>query len=132
MKTGKKLGIYMDHSIANLIEYGNKTIELSNIKIDFSFQDKKESLSKSESLMHNKEQQKQGEFYKNLSQKIIDYDWVVLFGSTNAKTEFFNLVNEDQHFSKVKIRIKNTDKMTKNQQIEFINNYFSNEENEKL
>ena len=79
--------------------------------------------------MHNKEQQKQGAFYKNLSQKIIDYDWIILFGSTNAKTEFFNIVNEDSRFSKVKIRIKNTDKMTKNQQKEFVNNYFFNEEN---
>ena len=132
MKTEKKLGIYMDHSMANLIEYTNEAIEVNNINIDFSFQDKKESLEKSESLMHNKEQQKQGAFYKNLSQKIIDYDWVILFGSTNAKTEFFNIVNEDHHFSKVKIRIKNTDKMTKNQQTEFVNNYFFNEENEKL
>ena len=129
MKTEKKLGIYMDHSMANLIEYTNEAIEVNNINIDFSFQDKKESLTKSESLMHNKEQQKQGAFYENLSQKIIDYDWVILFGSTNAKTEFFNIVNEDSRFSKVKIRIKNTDKMTKNQQKEFVNNYFFNEEN---
>lgn len=129
MKTEKKLGIYMDHSMANLIEYTNEAIEVNNINIDFSFQDKKESLTKSESLMHNKEQQKQGAFYKNLSQKIIDYDWIILFGSTNAKTEFFNIVNEDSRFSKVKIRIKNTDKMTKNQQKEFVNNYFFNEEN---
>lgn len=129
MKTEKKLGIYMDHSMANLIEYTNEAIEVNNINIDFSFQDKKESLTKSESLMHNKEQQKQGAFYENLSQKIIDYDWVILFGTTNAKTEFFNIVNENSRFSKVKIRMKNTDKMTKNQQKEFVNNYFFNEEN---
>lgn len=129
MKTEKKLGIYMDHSMANLIEYTNEAIEVNNINIDFSFQDKKESLTKSESLMHNKEQQKQGAFYENLSQKIMDYDWVILFGTTNAKTEFFNIVNENSRFSKVKIRMKNTDKMTKNQQKEFVNNYFFNEEN---
>lgn len=129
MKTEKKLGIYMDHSMANLIEYTNEAIEVNNINIDFSFQDKKESLTKSESLMHNKEQQKQGAFYENLSQKIMDYDWVILFGTTNAKTEFFNIVNDDSRFSKVKIRMKNTDKMTKNQQKEFVNNYFFNEEN---
>lgn len=129
MKTEKKLGIYMDHSIANIIEYTNEAIEVNNIKLDFSFQDKKESLTKSESLMHNKEQQKQGAFYKNLSQKIIDYDWVVLFGTTNAKTELFNLVNEDNRFSKVKLRMKNTDKMTENQQKEFVNDYFLKKEN---
>jgi hypothetical protein len=96
----------MNHSTANLIEYSNVAIEVNNINFDFSFQDKKKCLTKSEGLMHNKEQQKRGAFYKNLSQKIIDYDWVILLVSTNAKTEFFNIVNDDSRFSKVKIRIK--------------------------
>lgn len=55
MKTEKNLGIWMDHSTANLIDLeiqnANKTIDSK-----FNFNTKEEALSRSENLMHNKRQ----------------------------------------------------------------------------
>ena len=55
----------------------------------------------------------------------LNYDKVVLFGPTNAKTEFFNYLSEDHRFVKIKIYIKETDKMNSFQRQNFINDYFS-------
>jgi hypothetical protein len=59
MKTLKKLGIWMDHSNAHLIEFDSKIKETKTITSDFTFQDREETLQRSKSEMHNKEQHKQ-------------------------------------------------------------------------
>jgi hypothetical protein len=73
MKSDKKLGIWMDYSTAHLMEFINGHIEESVIDSAFTHDEKVFSLSKSEHLMHNKEQQQQGEFYKMLGDKMSGY-----------------------------------------------------------
>lgn len=123
MKTQKNLGIWMDHSSANLIdlaiENNNKTIESK-----FDFDTKEEALSRSEKGMHNKRQQMHEAFYKEISKVILNYDHVLLFGPTNAKTELHNYLNEDLHFKNIKIDIEAADKMTENKKIAFVKNHF--------
>lgn len=125
MKTVRKLGIGMDHSIACLIEFTSDSFEMKNIESEFTSQDKKQALAKSESLMHHKENQQLSSYYKKLAEVIKGYNEVVLFGPTDAKTELFNILNEEEIFGKIKIEIKNTDKMTENQKISFVKEYFS-------
>lgn len=125
MKTRKRLGIWMDHSIAHLMEFTNKHFEIKTIESKLTNEVKKESLSNSESLMHNKKKRILLDYYKKLSEAIKDYEQVILFGPTNAKIEFFDLLSEDIRFLKIKIEIKNTDKMTENQQQAFVQEYFS-------
>jgi hypothetical protein len=124
MKTAKELGIWMDHSKAHLMEFTRETTETKTIHSHFSHQEKEHTLSKSENLMHNKEQHKQAEYYKKLGAIIRNYDSVILFGSTDAKTELYNILKEDHHFLNIKIKIKQTDKMTDNQQHAFVKDYF--------
>jgi hypothetical protein len=52
------------------------------------------------------------------------YEEVILFGPTNAKVELMNILKEDQHFNKIKIDVKSTDRMTDNQQVAFVKDYF--------
>ncbi|MES2575853.1 MAG: hypothetical protein V4572_12990 [Bacteroidota bacterium] len=125
MKTEKKLGIGMDHSIACVIEFTHDSYGMKNIESEFSHQTKMESLMKSENLMHNKEDQQLSIYYKKLSELIKDYNEVVLFGPTDAKVELFNVLCKEDEFRKIKIEIKNTDKMTDNQKISFVKEYFS-------
>ena len=54
-----------------------------------------------------------------------NYDEVILFGPTDAKVELFNILKADQHFDKIKIDIKQADKMTENQQHAFVKDHFS-------
>ncbi|WP_309609593.1 hypothetical protein [Flavobacterium sp.] len=125
MKTQKKVGIWMDHSNANIIEFPSDNKEKKTISSDFSADDRAETLQRSENEMHNKEQQKHGTFYKNLSKIIKDFDEILLFGPTNAKSELHNLLKENHEFDKIKIELKNTDKMTDKEQHNFVSEYFT-------
>ncbi|MBK7681786.1 MAG: hypothetical protein KA347_01175 [Bacteroidia bacterium] len=120
----KYLGIWMDHRSANIMEYKIDAIETNIIDSKFTKEEKSESLGKSENIMHNKEQQKQSEFYQNLGAIIRNYDEVLLFGPTDAKLELFNILRADTHFEKVNIKIEQADKMTENQQHSFVKKHF--------
>lgn len=124
MKTLKKLGIWMDHSNANIIEFTSDVSEIKTISSDFDAEDKSETLQRSENEMHNKEQQKHGTFYKNLSKIIKEYDEVLLFGPTDAKSELYNLLKDNNQFDKIKIEVKNSDKMSYKEQHNFVDEYF--------
>ena len=124
MKTLKKIGIWMDHANAHLIEFTDEVKPTQTITLDFDNQDKEETLQRSESEMHNKQQQKQLTFYKKLGANIRDFGEVVLFGPTEAKTELLNLLRKDHQFDNIKIEVLNADKLSEKQQYEFVNEYF--------
>lgn len=125
MKTTKYLGIWMDNSTAHIIEFGQETAEINIIHSKFTHEEREQSLSKGENRMHNKEQQFQAEYYKELGETIKNYEEVMLFGPTNAKVELMNILKEDHHFDNIKIEVKSADKMTDNQQIAFVKDHFS-------
>ena len=114
----------MDHANANLIEFSDEPKTTTTISLDFDNQDKDQTLQRSESEMHNKQQQKQHAYYKKLSAVIKDFSEVVLFGPTNAKSELFNSLRQNHQFDSIKIEVINADKMTDNQQHEFVREYF--------
>ena len=125
MKTLKKIGIWMDHSNAYIIEFSSEVKETKTISSDFTFQDKEETLQRSESEMHNKEQHKHATYYKKLAAIIKNFDEVLLFGPTDAKVELFNSLKESHSFDKIKIEVKNTDKMSDNELHSFVRDYFN-------
>lgn len=125
MKTNKKLGIWMDHSSAHLMEYKPSSMETKIIESTFTHQEKEHAFSKSENVMHNKEQHQQSEYYKNLSDVIKNYEEVILFGPTDAKVELLKVLRADLAYSKIEIEIKNADKMTENQKHAFVKEHFS-------
>ena len=107
------------------MEFKTDPIETITILSKFNHQDKEFTLSKSENLMHNKEQHLQSEYYKKLGDMIRNYEEVVLFGPTDAKIELLNTLSSDHQFAKTKIEVKQTDKMTESQQHAFVREYFS-------
>ncbi|QCE40459.1 hypothetical protein [Psychroserpens sp. NJDZ02] len=123
MKTEKNLGIWMDHSSANLIDLNTKK-ESQTIDSKFNFDTKEEALSKSESLMHNKRQQMNDAYYKEIANAILNYNNVLLFGPTNAKTELYNVLRKDLHFKDVKIDVAPADKMTNHEKSAFVKKHF--------
>lgn len=125
MTTRKKLGIWMDHSNAHLMELTTDSVETKTIKSTFTHVVKEQSLGKSENLMHNKEQHQQAEYYNKLGEFIKGYNDVLLFGPTDAKTELLNVLRDNHLFQKIKIETKQADKMTENQQHAFVKEYFS-------
>ena len=98
MKKANFIGIWMDHSIANLMEFTIDPIETKTIESPFTHQEKEDGLVKSESLMHNKEQHEQKAFYKHLEKIISGYTEVILFGPTDAKVELYNIIKADHRY----------------------------------
>lgn len=125
MTTAKNLGIWMDHANANLMEFTTDPIKTITMDSNFTHEDKEQSLGKSENQMHQKEQHRQSEYYKKLGETIRKYESVILFGPTDAKVELYNVLRADHRFAKIKIEIKQADKMTENQQHAFVKEYFS-------
>ena len=123
--TATKIGIWMDHSIAHLMEFSNNPFEVNTIESNFTHQEKMDSLLKGEVHLHIKEQQKQLKYYKKLMDVVKKYNEVILFGPTNAKEELFNVIVADNRFHDIKIQVKQTDKMTPQQQHAFVRDYFA-------
>jgi len=123
MRNIKKLGIWMDHSNAYLMELANEIIvqkvvsELTNHETEFNFY-------KGEKLIHKKEQHLQLSYYKKIGDVIKKYQDVVIFGPTDAKNELFNQIKTDHLFEGIKIEVKNSDKMTEVQMQSFVRDYF--------
>lgn len=123
MRTKKKLGIWMDHSFAHLMEFTPKHFEIETIESETS----RKGLAKNAKLMSEKERKQFYDYayYKKIAETIKNYKRVILFGPTDAKIELFDLLSEDERFLKIKFEIKHTDKMTVNQQHNFVKEYFS-------
>ena len=73
MTTTKQLGIWMDHASAHVMEY-NDDIKTSIVLSDATHADKEKTLQKRESMMHNKDQKQQAEYYKSIGKTIKNYD----------------------------------------------------------
>jgi hypothetical protein len=124
MKNTKKLGIWMDHSNAYLMELKNGAIVTDTIKSEFAQQDNGYDMKYHEKSYHNKEQQQQSDYYKKLRDSIRNYQEVVLFGPTDAKAELLNQLKENHLFDKIKIEVHQSDQMTENQRQVFVIEYF--------
>ncbi len=124
-KNAKKLGIWLDHSNAHLIEFTIDFMETTIIESEFTHEEKQHSIGKGEGLMHHKEQQKQALYYKKLGEIIIHYEDVLVFGPTDAKVELLNTLKADHRFVNIKMTVEQTDKMTENQKHAFVKEYFS-------
>ncbi len=115
----------MDHSNAHLMEFENAASGSKTIESEFTHGVKQDTLEKGEKAMHHKEQHEQAAYYKQLGEVIKNYGEVLLFGPTDAKTELLNVLKTDHHFDKIKIEVKQADKMSENQQHAFVREYFS-------
>ncbi|MEI8075807.1 MAG: hypothetical protein WCH78_13740 [Bacteroidota bacterium] len=130
MKTKKSIGVWMDHSIARLIEFTIEPMQIRNIESTFTHEIRSESIEKSEKHMHNKEQGEQLEYYHKILKGIINYDQVLLFGPTDAKNELRTILKADHAFDNITIEILQTDKMSENQLLAFVRKHFA--EHQKL
>lgn len=99
-------------------------VETKIIDSKFTHEEKKKTLHNGEKAMHHKEAHEELAYCKAIAAEIKQYEEVLLFGPTDAKTELLNLLGGDQHFDKIDIEIRQADKMTENQQHAFVKEYF--------
>lgn len=124
MNTLKPIGIFMDYYTANIMELSERPHEIQTIKSKFDLKLKKEK-NKSENYLYTLAQQCKADYFKKIASTILQYDRVLLFGPTKAKTELFNILKQDSHFFKIKTYLKETGRLTRNKRNKFIHEHFT-------
>ncbi len=119
-----KLGIWMDHMNAHLIEFRSDNSETITIHSKFTHEAKVNSIEHGENKMHSKEQHQQREYYLALEDVIEGYQDVLLFGPTDAKVELKNMLDKNNACAGIRIAVEQADKMTENQQHAYVKHYF--------
>ena len=125
MTNTKKIGIYLDHAVAHLVEYIDGTRESKIIASQFTHERMVQSLNRSEKVMHNMEDHEQAEYYKVIRDEIRSFDFILLFGPTEAKSELHNILRADHQFETAVIVVKHCDKMTEPEIHTYVREYFS-------
>ncbi|MCX7743931.1 MAG: hypothetical protein N2167_05125 [Flavobacteriales bacterium] len=139
MATVKKIGVFMDHSKAELIRYENGAAGfIETILSEHGGRDRYEGEgsdetrfssdpyhgSNNEFKKHRIEENDLHAYYKNLSKELEHYDEILLFGPGEAKKEFKNYVEQMHAFQNKRLHVENSDKLTENQLLEFVREYF--------
>ncbi|MBA4152886.1 hypothetical protein [Flavobacterium sp.] len=125
MKAKKRIGIWMDYTSAQIYENASGEYLLTTLESNFAMPVKQDVKLHSESLLHNKENQTDQAYFKDLIELIKGYDEVLLFGPTKAKTALYNRIKADPKFSKIYIETHDADKMTSKQILAYIKDFFS-------
>ena len=125
MPIEKKLAIWMDHTSAHIQEYPADPASSHTIMSDFTYSEKKETLEKSEHVMNNTKQHDQLAYFKELAKVISQYNTVLVFGPTNARSELLNFLKTDHRFDKIKMKALPADKMNDHERNEFVKDYFT-------
>jgi len=125
METSKKIGIWMDYSMAYLMEFSSNPFEIKTVE-STSFDNTKTYPTNTLSILLEKRKRLLYSYYNKIAREINNYDRIILFGPSNAKIELFDVLSEDERFLKTTIEITNTDQMNPAEQHQFIKNYFSN------
>jgi hypothetical protein len=120
----KQMGIWMDHSIAFLMELENDKITENIVEIETPEMEVDYDSGKNEKLKNSKAQQYKSNYYKKLSDSIKTHQEVVLFGPTDAKNELFNKLKSEHLLGNIIIEMQLSDKMTAIQMHEFVREYF--------
>ncbi len=126
MKATRRLGIWLDHTTARAMEYSTEGHQVKTLESNNKGLDNQEGEQHSESVLHHKENQQLKAFYKDIIAILRDYDEILLFGPTNAKTELYNLIREDHKYDHLRIETKPAEKMSSAEEHAFVVNYFKN------
>jgi len=121
----KNIGIWMDHSIAYIMEFTTGLITTIIIESKLDGQNHNAGLSNDETKPFYKEKNLQDAFYKNLGEAIHDCKEVILFGPTYAKVKLYNMLRADKRFAKTKIGVTQAENMSAKEQEKFVMDYFS-------
>jgi hypothetical protein len=124
MNTSKTIGIFMNYTSAHIMLFSEKPLEIQTIEAKFSSKWRKEK-DKSEKFLCTLARHCKEDYLKNIAAIILQYDTVLLFGPTDAKTELFNMLSDDHRFYKIKTYIKETRQMTLNQRNRFLQEHFA-------
>lgn len=141
-KTFKQLGLWIDHNKAMLIGYQDgqasliETVEspVEALKRDAGegndstrFTPNNNHTSNNEHKKHNISQNELRDYFKILESKLQPYEDILIFGPGTAKEQIRNRLRELKSFDNKWISIQKSDKLTENQLLAFVRDFYKNE-----
>ena len=133
MKATKYLGIWMDHSIAHVMGFENDAIVTNTIESHLNPVPEGQSLFPDKESVSEISQEQRSEYYQKLSDLILDYESVILFGPAESKNELFNLLIFNHLFDKINLAIKPAVQMDEVERTRFIRaNFYSSDAEIKI
>ena len=125
MKNFKQLGICMDLTHALLMELEDNQIISRNIVSGLNEAD---STDKQENhflgFEWTEKQHLQKAYFTEISDIIMHYQQVVLFGATDAKDELYKILRGHRQFNHIRIEVINTGILNNGQMHEFVKEYY--------
>ena len=137
--TTNKVAVFLDHASAEIIGFENnssfiiETVDspYERIKRDEGEGSDKAKFGASPQFASNNENRKNNiaqnelkEYFSILEQKLMKYDNILLFGPTTAKDKLRNVLAENKHFADKNITVETSDKISDNQKLAFVKEYF--------
>lgn len=138
-KDFKSVGIWLDQSKAHFIGYDEGEAifieslispherikrEEGEVNDTARFSPNPSVLSTNEYRKNNIAQNELNEYFKMLEEKISKFDDIFLFGPGTAKDQFKNRLADNKAFSKKWVSVQNADKMTDNQLLAFVRDFY--------
>lgn len=133
----KNIVAWLDHSQARLFTFNGKDIVQEIIEAAYDNRPRERgegsdttafgigTHSNNEYGKHIKEKGELQLFYKELEQKLANFDHLILIGPSTAKNELHNILKENKKFDEKSIEIETTDKLTENQLMALVKKHLS-------
>ncbi|MFM2393808.1 MAG: hypothetical protein RLZZ546_1790 [Bacteroidota bacterium] len=124
-KAVKVVGVWMDQKNAHIISSPDKSANddfeiLSNVDCD----DHDSDTFKNERVNLSKETQEQKKYFKEIASHIQDSDNIYLFGPGQVQEQFKRFLKDYQNFNKKDIKLGTADKISDNQMIACVKDFF--------
>jgi hypothetical protein len=139
----KQVGVWMDYSKSMIIGYNSGSAILieeidspyerikredGEVKDSTWFSPNPEHASNNEHKKNNITQNEINEYFKMMEAKLSGYDEILIFGPGKAKEQFSNRIKDLKAYSGKWLSVQNADKLTPNQLLAFVRDFFKKAE----
>lgn len=105
-KKSNQLGVWMDPSIAYIIEFTANPFTIQNIIAEFPLEQKEEQKHLNHECLTTLKKYILLRSYYKIGQALLGFKKITLFGPTCQKLDFFDFLSENEPFLKLRIEIK--------------------------
>lgn len=124
-KNKKVAAVWLDNEEALIIANNSGSETSSEFSVQEKVHSKESHGSGSEHSMHKSEQSNNLKYFKSISNLLVSYEDIFLFGPGQSQEQFQNHLNEDTHFKNKKISIGSAQHLTNPQMLAKVREHFS-------
>jgi|SRR5579863_6544224 len=133
----RQIGVWLDHAKAHFIDLskGPASVETAYSSIEPHERFEGETgigtklgnnrATNNENHQHNRRQEILDQYYEMLTDRLKNYEGILLLGSSTARNELYNRLMTDKHFSGKHIHVQPAEKLTENEMVAEVRRYFS-------